>query len=112
MARCVRDGRRAGRESAEVGDVILTLHFSFYLHSTKEYFVPGDLPLLVETIRDHVDEVVIFVDDIYDVHRALLGGADGVGMKDAPNSLEAAVIDLMQILDWRSVEGMLTQSLK
>lgn len=99
------------RESSQDSDVILTLHLSFFLHSTKEYFVPADLPLLIDSIRETVDEVVTFVDDIYDVHQSLLGGSTGVGMLDAPMTLDAAVLDLMQVLDWRSVEGMLASSL-
>ncbi|MYD28905.1 MAG: hypothetical protein F4X03_08355 [Dehalococcoidia bacterium] len=51
------------------------------------------------------------VDDIYDVHHSLIGGTEDVGMLDPPPTLEAAVHDLMQILDWRSVEGMLASGL-
>ena len=102
---------KAAQESRKMGDVIVTLHLSFFLHSTREYFVPGDLPLLIEWIRESVDEVVTFVDDIYDVHQSLLGGSTGIGMLDPPETLDATIHDVIQILDWRSVEVMLASSI-
>ena len=98
-------------ESRREGDVIVTLHLSFFLNSTREYFVPADLPLLIDWVRESVDEIVTFVDDIYDVHQSLMGGPAGVGMIDPPLTLEATIHNLIQILDWRSVEGMLASSL-
>ncbi len=98
-------------ESRLTGDVIVTLHLSFFLHSTREYFFPADLSVMIGWIKQNVDEIVTFVDDIYDVHHSLIGGTDDVGMLDPPSTLESTVHDLMQILDWRSIEGMLASSL-
>ena len=88
--------------------VIYTLHLSYFIHLSNEYLLPADLALLSDRVSD-ANAVVTLADDIYDCHQSLFAG--GTGIFQPPRSVESAVFDLLHILDWRSVEVMLTDSL-
>ncbi len=89
-------------------DVILHLHLCYFLHSTREFFFPADLDALKEKASDRVVGVITLIDDIYDCHRQLF---DDSGAFDAPETCEAAVLDLLTTLDWRSKETLFADSL-
>lgn len=92
-------------------DVLLTFHMSYFHQLTREYFVAADMPLLLSNLADRGARVVTLIDDIFDCHQSLIAGGSASGMMDPPSSLSKAVLDLMQVLDWRSVEIMLSESL-
>jgi hypothetical protein len=97
-------------EAQETGDVILTFHFAYFHQLTREYFVAADLTALMGALKGRCSSMITFLDDIYDTHQSLIAGGSGSGMMDPPDSLERTVLDLMQVLDWRSIEVMLSES--
>lgn len=92
-------------------DVVLTFHLAYFHQLTREYFVAADMPVLVEALQDRAARIVTFIDDIYDCHQSLIAGGSAAGMMPPPDSIERAILDLMQVLDWRSIEVMLSESL-
>lgn len=88
--------------------VILTLHLSYFHHGTNEYLLPADLRLLCDRFAN-ASMLVTLIDDIYDCDQSLF--AHGTGAFNQPRSVEDAIFQLHQILEWRSVEVMLADSL-
>lgn len=95
----------------EVSDVVLTLHLAYFHQLTREYFVAADMPTLIAEMTRRASRIVTLVDDIYDCHQALVAGGSASGMLTPPRTMERALLDLLRVLDWRSIEVMLSESL-
>jgi len=92
----------------ESQNVILTLHLCYFLHYTREFFVPLDVDVLKQKISKRATAVITLIDDIYDCHQQLFAVG---GRFNPPESPEAAVLALLMVLDWRSTEILLADSL-
>jgi len=102
----------AGADHAlETSDVIVTFHLSWFHQLTREYFVAVDMPSLLQALPERTSRVVTLVDDIYDCHESLIAGGSAAGMMSSVDSIGTAILDLLQVLDWRSIEVMLSESL-
>ena len=87
---------------------IFTLHLCYFHQLTREYLAVADLRLIETTLADHQNATwVILIDDIYDCYHRL---SDYRGFFDPPGSADEAVLDLLDILDWRSIEIVLSQA--
>jgi hypothetical protein len=98
-------------EALKESDVLLTFHLAYFHQLTREYFVAADMSSLLSAFPGRCARIVTLIDDIYDCHQALMAGGSASGMMDAPGSMERTILDLMQVLDWRSIEVMLSESL-
>lgn len=105
-----------GRARAEVRSlrergarVLLTLHLAYFHHLTREYLTVVDYDALRSAAReDGAEAVVTLIDDIYDCHARL---AQVGGRFEAPADLDSAIIQLLDVLNWRSTELLLASSL-
>ena len=92
-------------------DVILTLHLTYFHQLTSESFIPADISMLIDDLSTRASRVVTLIDDIYDCQQALIAGGSASGMMNTPQSIETTVLDLIQVLEWRSIETMVSESL-
>lgn len=96
-------------ESLEDSHVIVTLHLAYYHQLTKQYLSPTDLGRLSKELVSRSNAVVTLIDDIYDCHRALM--QQGTGWSLVPGDVDSTVLELLQLLDWRSVEILLADAI-
>jgi hypothetical protein len=90
-------------------NVLFTFHLCYFHHLTREYLTVVDNNLLVARLRDRKETIfVTLIDDIYDCCHRL---CDPSGFCDLPTTAEEAMLDALDILDWRSVEILLSHAL-
>ena len=92
-------------------DVVLTFHSTYFHQLTREYFVAADMPELIRDLSSRAKRIITFIDDAYDCHQSLIAGGSASGMMKAPESIDEAVLDLIQVFDWRSIEIMQSESI-
>lgn len=90
-------------------DVILTLHLCWFHHQYREYLGIANYFSIREVLGgDSLCGVITLIDDVFDCQRQLFTAGQMFGKPEDP---ESAALNALFILDWRSKEILLSDTL-
>ncbi|MBW2063366.1 MAG: hypothetical protein JRJ03_00395 [Deltaproteobacteria bacterium] len=91
--------------------IFIVMHSVFYHTSSRDCFSCVDLPHLRQLLHDkqsRITKVITLIDDIYDCWRRLKGPGQ---LFSSSGDIVQAILDLLLLLHWRSVEIFASEQL-